>query len=270
MTNEVSIITPVTALHAKYLADTWQSLVRQEIPHGWKIRWYVQEDGSASEVKDFVDTLGTNVAHYAASGSVGGVAEARNLALARCDGEVVMMLDADDRLVAGAIVRVIESLESGNMWCGFGALDDHDGEIMTRAGRYSLRLAAEGSPYVSNGASMSEGASSTVAVARDFDHDAWVGPVRRGTLRGCWSEFGVLPFHPATFATFTRWVWEAGGWPGLARDEDTALILAISDKHDGVVSAEPNILYRRHDQQTSRRVAPNNERIRFIERLADR
>lgn len=255
MASEVSIITPVAADHAEYLRDAWQSLAAQEIPRGWRIRWYVQEDGAESDVRRFVDTLDVNVVDYAASGTPGGVAEARNLALARCDGDIVMMLDSDDRLTAGAIARVVESLDSGNMWCGFGALDDRGGELSARDGRYSLRIASDGLPY---------------PPTREFDHDAWLGQIRRGALRNCWSECGVLPFHPATFATFTRWMWDVGGWPGLARDEDTALILAISDKHDGVVHDEPNILYRRHDHQTSRRVAPNNERIRFIERLGNR
>jgi glycosyltransferase involved in cell wall biosynthesis len=217
------------------------------------MRWYVQEDGAESVVKQFVDSLDGGVASYAASGSRGGAAEARNLALARSHGEVVMMLDADDRLTDGAVHRVIEALENGRMWCGFGALDERNGETTKRDGGYSMRLGSDRVPP--------QEASSFVA-------DEWMGECERGAMRACWEQHGVLPFHPATFATYSRWIWDVGGWPGLARDEDTALILAITDRHAGVVCSEANIAYRRHQSQTSQLVSPNDARLEFIRRLA--
>jgi glycosyltransferase involved in cell wall biosynthesis len=199
----------------------------------------------------FVESLGTSVAEYAASQTPGGVAEARNLALARCDGLVVMLLDADDQLTDGAVARVISGLESGHMWCGFAAIDDRAGVRTQRDGGYSMRLGAdEAAPKEAVG----------------FVAPEWVGQVRPGAIRGCWNKFGMLPFHPATFATYARRIWEVGGWPGLSRDEDTALILAITDRHGGVVVSEPNVVYRHHAWQTSRLVIPNDERIAFIQR----
>lgn len=253
MMREISIITPVGALHADYLPHAWDSLSTQHLPAGWAMRWYVQEDGAASVVKQFVDSLGATAASYAASGSRGGAAEARNLALARSTGDVVMMLDADDRLIDGAVRRVIDALEDGHMWCGFGALDDRDGTTTPRSGGYSMRL---GSGH------------STPEQASSFVDEDWLGVALRGSMRDCWERCGVLPFHPATFAAYSRWIWDAGGWPGLARDEDTALILAVTDRHAGWVSSEPNIVYRRHDYQTSRLVPPSDDRIEFIRRLA--
>lgn len=251
MNRELSIITPVAGSQTALLADAWESIKLQHIPQGWRIRWYVQEDGFALTAQSFVRSLDHSMVEFAASGSMGGAAEARNLALARCHGELVMLLDADDQLTIGAIQRVIDSLQAGHMWCGFGVLDNRDGIHSMRVGGYSLRLGTDGKAPLESAL---------------FNDKVWMGKVMRGAIRQCWEQFGVLPFHPATFATYARWIWDAGGWPGLARDEDTALILSISDKHSGLVSNEPNILYRKHADQTSQRVPPNDERLTFIRR----
>lgn len=249
--HEVSILTPVAASHAHLVGEAWQSIRDQRVPPGWRIRWYVQEDGPRSAVADFVASLDGALAEYSASGSAGGAAEARNLALARSQGDITMMLDADDRLTPGAVQRVVETLRDGHMWCGFGAIDDRDGLHSQRKGGYSLRLGTDRSVPLEVGS---------------FRGDTWLGASEKGSMRMCWEHYGVLPFHPATFATFSRWIWDAGCWPGLARDEDTALILALTDKHAGIVSAKPNIVYRRHTEQTSRLVPPNDERLAFIRR----
>lgn len=251
MQREVSIITPMRSVHASFVKQAWESIRQQPMPPGWRLRWYVQEDGPPSQVQEFVQTLDPKCAEYAASGVAGGAAEARNLALARSEGEVVMLLDADDQLAPGAVKRAIDSLDFGHMWCGFAAVDQHDGVVHARDGRYSARLN-------SDGMLMGDGSA---FVSKD-----WIGEIPRGLLRSCWSNFGVLPFHPTTFATYTRWIWEAGGWPGLSRDEDTALILAIADAHAGLVSEEVNVHYRRHLDQTSQQVPPLTERIDFINR----
>ena len=209
----------------------------------------MQEDGEPSEIRSFIQSLGPEVADYASSGGQGGVAEARNLALARTSGEVVVLLDADDQLTQGAIGRSLQMLQRGYEWCGFLAVDDHEGQISMRDGGYSARLNDDGSMPTE---------------ANRFVRSEWVRDFAAGALRSCWDEFGLFPFHPATFATATQLVWDVGGWPALARDEDTALILAISDRHHGVVSDETNLIYRRHALQTSRNIAPNSERINFI------
>ena len=249
---EISILTPVGTHHTTYLAQAWESIRRQTVPAPWLVRWYVQEDGPPSSVQSFVQALDSSVVQYASTGVSGGPAEARNLALARAHGEVVMLLDADDELAPDAIARVVSQLESGYMWCGFAAVDNQKGTLVQRDGRYSARLSSD--------------------VIKTPDADAfipndWLGESSRGALRSCWEGFGYLPFHPTTFATYARWIWDVGGWPGLARDEDTALILAISDTQSGVVSSDVNVLYRRHEQQTSKLVPPVPERIQFITRL---
>lgn len=251
MIREVSVITAVRSDYGQFLPEAWRSLSSQELPANWRFKWYVQEDGEPSEIRSFIQSLAPEAADYASSGSHGGVAEARNLALSRTTGEVVMLLDADDQMTAGAITRSLQVLASGYEWCGFAAVDDNEGQISMRDGGYSARLNDDGSMPTE---------------ANRFVRSEWVRDSAAGALRSCWDEFGLFPFHPATFATATQLVWDVGGWPALARDEDTALILAISDRHHGVVSDEANLIYRRHALQTSRNIAPNSERIKFIRR----
>ncbi len=255
MTREVSVLTAVRIEHVQYLHQAWQSIVEQSLPNDWTIRWYVQEDGKQSELQGFIKSLGSAVADYAASGARGGVAEARNLALARATGDVVVILDADDQLASGSVSRVLATLESGAMWCGFAAIEDCDGLQLRRDGGYSARLSVDGA---------------MPPEASKFVPSEWVRSLQPGSPRSCWEDFGVLPFHPATFATKASIIWDYGGWPGLARDEDTALILAITDDNAGVVSDDVNLIYRRHMEQTSRMVPPNDERIEFIRRIKNR
>ena len=141
--HEISILTPVGKHHAAYLPQAWESIRRQQIPAPWLVRWYVQEDGPPSPAQSFVQTLDSKVAQYAASGLSGGAAEARNLALARAHGEMVMLLDADDELAPDAVARVVSQLESGFMWCGFAAVDNQQGTLVQRDGRYSARLSSD-------------------------------------------------------------------------------------------------------------------------------
>jgi len=251
MSQEISVLTALTPDHSLFLPETWTSLQAQAIPSGWSIAWYIQEDGPESDARGVVANLNSDVVHYAASGHRGGPGEARNLALARARGDIIMVLDADDSLTDGAITRVIETLDYGHLWCGFGAIDDVRGTRTVRTTGYSKRLG---------------GASANVPPPHQFDPREWIGESPRGSLRSCWNLCGVLPFHPATFATYAQLLWDVGGWPALSRDEDTAVILALSDRHNGFVSDESNIVYRHHGLQTSRRVDPNDERLDFIEK----
>ncbi len=255
MTNELSLLTALSSAHVDYLAHTWNSISSQDVPVGWEVHWYIQEDGPASTARSFVDSLNSPFVHYASSDHAGGPAEARNLALTRAQGDVVMVLDADDTLTPGAISRTISLLDESNLWCGFAALDDRNGQLAQRDTGYSRRLGSASSPEPRYA---------------PFVPEDWLGHSERGDIRRCWELCGYLPFHPATFATFARFIWDVGGWPALGRDEDTAVILAISDRHHGHVSHEPNVVYRHHDHQTSRLVPPIDERLAFIERRLPR
>lgn len=247
---QLAIITPVHESHVSFLPDAWQSIANQVLPPGWSLRWHVREDGPPSNCEAFLETLADARIDYSASFNRGGVAEARNMALTRVDAEFVCVLDADDMLVDGSLARTIEILSAGNGWVGSSALDGPD-DLQPRFTGYSARLDSQ---------------RRMPPDALPFVPAAWHGPTAPGRIRECWEVHAVIPFHPATWATRTEHLWEVGGWPGLARDEDTACILAVSDRHGGWVLTEPAIIYRHHESQTSQLSNPMDERIEFIRR----
>jgi len=246
---EISLITAVSASHVKFLPELWQSIRTQTTPGDWSFHWYVQEDGPSGEGRSFADSLSSLAVSCQNSDTPGGVAETRNLALARVQGEFIMVVDADDVLTEHALRRTIKTLTTGAVWCGAQALDYSDGKGTPRQGGYSLRLQPDGTHPNE---------------ATKYNPMSWRGPMAPGQIGECWESYAVLPFHPATFATRTDAVWKSGGWPGLQRDEDTAMILALTDVHAGVVLDDANIMYRHHSQQTSRTRLPITERTEFI------
>lgn len=247
---QLAIVTPVHVSHSMFLPDAWESIARQVLPPGWSLRWHVREDGPPSSCRNFLGSLSDARIDYSASFDRGGAAEARNLALTRVDAEFVCILDADDILLDGSMARTITLLAAGNGWVGSSALDGPD-DLQPRSTGYSARLDSQ---------------RRMPSQALPFSAAAWRGKLASGRVRQCWESHAVIPFHPATWATRTEYLWEVGGWPGLARDEDTACILAVTDRYDGWVLEEPAIVYRHHPLQTSQLRRPNPERIEFIRR----
>lgn len=217
---------------------------------GWSLRWHVREDGPPSMCKTFLEALSDMRIDYSASFDRGGAAEARNLALTKVDSDFVCVLDADDILLRGSLARTIGVLATGNGWVGSSALDGPD-DRQPRSMGYSARL----DPQLR-----------MPSEALPFDTAAWHGSMAIGRIRHCWEAHAVIPFHPATWATRTEFLWEVGGWPGLTRDEDTACILDVTDRHGGWVLEEPAIFYRHHQHQTSQLRNPMPERVEFIRR----
>lgn len=107
MTEIISVITPVHAPSIPYLAEAYESLAAQELPAGWEWQWLVQDDGRCDEIaKDLPSD--PRISH--GTGRVSGPAITRNMALARAEGSLVRVLDADDKLLPGALARNIEAL----------------------------------------------------------------------------------------------------------------------------------------------------------------
>lgn len=105
----VSVITPVHPAKAQFLEEAWESLAGQDMPPGWGWQWVVQEDGPDAELADRMPD--DERVSYAA-GRAGGPAVARTIALARADGDLIKVLDADDVLAPGALTRDIAVLSS--------------------------------------------------------------------------------------------------------------------------------------------------------------
>lgn len=212
----ISIITPVHPPAAKYLEAAYASLLAQDLPAGWEWQWVIQQDG------DDVDLSGSipdDPRISFAAGRRGGAGVARTLGLSRVTGALVKVLDADDQLTPGALLRDIEALarnpEVG--WTTSRVLD-----------------------LLPNGETLG------------FDSDPAPGRIRRGAVLAHWLSAGWrAQVHPATLCIRHDLLLALGGWMALPASEDTGLLLAADAVRPGFFIAETGLLYRKHDEQST-------------------
>lgn len=211
----ISVITPVHGPSIPYLADSYESLRSQELPEGWDWQWLVQEDGRSGAV---AAALPADSRIFVATGKPGGPAVARNMAMARSDGALLRVLDADDQLTPGALAREIDALTSHPDvgWTTSSVLD----------------LMPDGS---------------TVG----WQHaDPPGGKLRRTDVLNYFQQNSYrLPVHPATLCIRRELALALGGWMALPGGEDTGLLLAASVVADGFFITESGLLYRKHPDQ---------------------
>jgi glycosyltransferase involved in cell wall biosynthesis len=206
----VSVITPVHEISAPYLVEAYKSLNDQEMPDGWQWRWLVQEDGEAGTIADF---LPDDPRISYSTGRAGGPGVARTLALARADGELVKVLDADDQLTEGALARDI------------AILDEHQ-DVGWSTARV-LDLLPDGS-------------------IQSWEHsDPPDGPIERGQVYHYWRNQHRLPVHPATLCIRRQLLLALGGWMALPTSEDTGLLIALNIVARGYFIGQPALLYRK-------------------------
>lgn len=216
----ISIVTAawsgtITPEHLRVCAD---SVCRQQLPHGWRLEWIVQEDGdSPSLTPELIDVP---VADYRALGAHLGVAITRNLALSRCRGEFVQVLDADDVLMPDALARMVHAFDDPTIHWAVGQADD----LMPDGSRIAFPAAL---PY---------GRVAAGAVNRwSRDHE------------------GAWPIHPAGLMVRTTTLRAIGGWYALPHGEDIAMLTALTEMADGWHQPPPvTWLYRQHDRQVTR------------------
>ncbi|WP_306188861.1 glycosyltransferase family A protein [Streptomyces sp. MK5] len=239
MANIVSVITPVHGPSAHYLGDAYASLTQQELPHGWDWEWIIQEDGETTEVRPHVPSDSRISFEQGRQGRAG---MARTMALARAHGDLVKVLDADDMLTPGALLRDIEALtgQSGIAWTTSRVLD----------------LLPDGS---------------TVG----FEGDPPPGPIARGAVLERWRTHDYrAQVHPATLCARRDLVTALGGWMALPSSEDTGLLMALNAVSTGWFIEECGLLYRKwpgqataqdeHHHDTERRA-----RMKVIEERAE-
>jgi len=234
----VSVVTPVHWPSVGYLADAYASLAGQTMPDGWDWQWLVQEDGQDGLL---VDHLPDDPRIVPGSGRPGGPGVARTLALARAEGEIVKVLDADDQLTPGALARDIAVLTE----------NPHIGWTTSRV----LDLLPDGT-------------------AQEWDQDPPEGPISRGSVLAFWKAHDYrVPVHPATLCMRRDLLVALGGWMALPASEDTGLIIAANVLTDGYFIAEPGLLYRKWPGQMTGQLAHREPgehaaRIRVIEARA--
>jgi len=222
MTHVISVITPVHGPSLPYIAEAYSSLAAQELPTGWEWQWLVQEDGRTGNVAKMLPNDPRINSGMGRPG--GGPAIARNMALARADGDIVRVLDADDRLLPSALARNIETMTGRTNvgWTTSRVLD----------------LMPDGS---------------TVS----WEHaDPREGPIIEGTVLEYFkaNQFR-LPVHPATLCIRRDLLLALGGWMALPAGEDSGLLLAASVVSEGYFIHEPGLLYRKHPDQLTKQAA---------------
>jgi hypothetical protein len=207
----ISVITPVFDGGHHHLLGAYESLRRQELPPGWAWEWCVQEDGTTGVPGSMLPD-DPRVSY--GSGLVGRAGVARTMALARARGSLVRALDADDVLLPGALARDIEAL-SRVAWCTSAGLDLYPDGSTTPG------------PY-----------------------DPPAGPLPPDLFL---TEQGEdrLSVLAVTLAASTDLVRALGGWPAVTGAETIGLLLAAEAVTPGEFIAEPSMLYRRHDGQTT-------------------
>lgn len=236
----LSIVTAVYKPVAEHLLAAYESLRRQEMPDGWEWEWVVQEDGAsgiAAEILPADDRIAFG------RGRRGGVAITRNLALARCRGELVKNLDQDDVLCAGVLARDVVLLA--------GRSDDDVGWVTSRV----LDLLPDGV---------------TVGVETDPPE----GRLEPGVVVEHWRSHGYrLPVHPASMCIRRRLAVALGGWMAVPGSDDTGLLIAASVVSAGYFHGEVGLLYRRWPGQGSAQAAHTEatewtSRMRLIDERA--
>ncbi|MFI6332150.1 glycosyltransferase [Micromonospora chersina] len=220
MTNLISIITPVFGPSIDYLGAAYKSLAGQEMPPGWQWQWLVQEDGQTGEVAAALPADGRI---RPGVGRRGGPGVARTLALARAEGSLIKVLDADDQLTDGALWRDIEVLsrhpEAG--WATSRVLD----------------LMPDGT-------------------TQGFPGDPPAGPIQRKAVFDYWiAHHYRASVHPATLCIRRELVLALGGWMALPASEDTGLLMAADAVSPGYFIPEPGLLYRKWAGQATSQAA---------------
>ncbi len=235
--NTLSIITAVHAPAAPYLTEAWQSIQTQDLPPGWVLEWIIQEDGHTTEVESAVPV--DPRIRYRPGTAGGGVAIARNLALARCTGSIIKVLDADDQLMPGVLARDIDAISArGAGWSTSAVLD----------------LLPDGS-----------------TATWDFD-DPPDGILQAGPVERFWREHRRPPIHPATLAARRDLVDRAGGWMALPISEDTGLLLTLAAFTSGWFHSTHGLLYRKWPGQITNSAVGSmtaDERYELIGRRID-
>ena len=213
----LSVITAVHPPHVGWLAACGAAVLCQELPHGWELEWCVQLDDGAEA------TFDDPRVRCAANNSRLGAAQSRNLAVARSRGDVLMHLDADDVLLAGALRRVLPLYDDAALeWVAVRVDDLVDGKGLAHP------------------------------------HEL-TGVVEPGEGSMAWLSTMLLPFHTVAFTLRRSAFLRAGGYPALAAAEDVGLVLSVSDAGRGVVLEETLAQYRKWSLQTTATSAPYAE-----------
>lgn len=230
VTKRYSLITAVLPGATDHLVECGQSICQQEFLSPWGAEWLVWVDGTKEEADEIEALIMADSTIKAAvrdkvilkvgfSTRHTGTAVCRNLALASASGEYVRQVDADDMLVGGALsadIKVMDGYRS-RVYCASGTLNLYeDGSLHTW----------EGTPPE--------------------------GIMRQRELYDMWSKnSGILEIYTGSVCARTDAVRVAGGWMGIWPNEDTGLLLMLSELGEGHYRKVPTMVYRFWDKAST-------------------
>lgn len=202
----IAIIT--AAFDTTHIQETYESLCLQDIP--W--RWLIQLDGDA----ELPSSISSDPRVSAESnGRQMGAAISRVNALVRLNGEkFVANLDADDKLLPGALAVMQQALESEPQAAFAFGLD--------------------------------------VTVHEDGSQYPYGGPLKPGLIpKGKVIEEWRVKHHPPMHPAGIMWRSDAliayGAWSALWSGQDTAVVMASSVHHPCVFVDHKTLWYRWHE-----------------------
>ncbi len=215
-----SVVTACLPTRADYLGNAARSVDQARLRIApLRLEWIIAVDGPGA-----IDVSGADQAVVLPR--PGGISIARNAALALAGGDLVVPLDADDELEAGALIRADLMLE------------DH-----------CLEWVAGNRVLVDSGA----------ATPHWHGERIWVP----GELAENWTA--PFAFHPNSLIARTETVLALGGWPALAVNEDLLLALNLSEVGPGVSISEVLTGYRVWPgQEVSAETYPRLKEAAFI------
>ncbi|WP_158846692.1 glycosyltransferase family 2 protein [Saccharothrix deserti] len=216
----LSVLTAAQSHRADLLVEAGESLAAQELPDGWEFDWVVQEDGTEPGLAEVVGRF--PFGRYAANGEQLGIAATRNLGLARAGGELVHVLDCDDRLLPHALATAISAFAKHPdiHWVAGQADDLFPGDMRLP---YPALLPA--------------------------------GVVERGVVGTFVLDHGHTPVPCGGITARSATVRALGGWAAVPRAEDLALVVALSELAPGFLTPDVTFLYRRHLGQSTRQAS---------------
>lgn len=210
----VSVLTAWDGRGPDLLASASASLAHALLPATWSLEWLLVLDGDGAVPTGLSMEPHLLRTHPRAR----GVAAARTLAATAARGDLLHVLDADDELPPGALKALIDGLqeEPTAAWATGARWD-----VVDTAGAV---LEARTSPLSP-------------------------GLVKTGEVSAFRRLHGRCPFPPAQLLLRREALWAAGGWPALAIEEDTALLLALDALSPGVLVDDVCLRSRRHHDQ---------------------
>ena len=211
----LSVLTAWDGAHPEYLARAAAALATQELDGGWALEWLLVLDRTPSAPEGLAVVPQVLRTHPRAP----GVAAARTVGAAAATGELLYVLDADDELPRGALRALVAALLAEGDRCAWAASRSWD--VIGPAGE------------------LVEHRTSALPA----------GTVKPGEVGAFRRLHGRCPVPPAQVLVRAEALWAAGGWPPLAIEEDTALLLALDADRCGTLVEGTHLRSRRHRGQ---------------------